>query len=58
MEPGTGLFGDRIEQTTWGSEVTFNFSKRVGLSAGYVRYLTGEQVFNAPAFTYGVVYKY
>ena len=51
------VFGDRLERTTLGFEATYNLSDTWGLSAGYVRPLTGKFVFNAPAWTAGLVYK-
>lgn len=51
------VFGDRLERTTLGFEGTYNLSDNLGLSAGYVKPLTGKFVFNAPAWTAGIIYK-
>ncbi len=52
-----GLFAD-FEKTTLGAEATYNINKNWGVSAGYSKFLSGKLLFNAPAYTYGVVYKY
>ena len=52
-----GLFAD-FEKTTLGYEATFNINEHWGISAGHSHFLSGKLLFNAPAYTYGLIYKF
>ncbi len=55
----SGNFLNRnYERVNIGAEVTYYFAPKFGVSAGYNHILSGRNIINAPAITYGLIHKF
>lgn len=52
----TSIFANNTEYTSYGFEINYYVTKKVGLSFGYASAFRGEIIFTAPSYSVGVFY--